>query len=450
MMAHVRVDRHPGRLRVLTPDRGGSATLVVLLAISLAAVVLVSLQSASLTQAAGGREAVARVRAKWAARAGLEATVARFERNIENRDAYSVFTEVLDMQDVASGSLDGARWSIGHTDDKQDRVGPADAHKKINISRMSNDALMTLPNMTEDQAASIIDWVDEDDVVTDLGAEDGHYMRLPSPYKPRNGPMRSMAELELVAGIDARDVRGEDWNLNGLLDPTERDKGESWPDDNGDSVLDAGWSGVVTASSVDEGLAASGKARLDLKTATAEQLTARVSGLDSTQAKVILDYAFRDTAIMQDFMGNSLRALAGSSVPAGSVTNLDTEQIIALIDECTLYDPAAAPKPGRVNINTCARETLDYIPELSAAIADSLVFERNRRASGFVNMMDLVTELGISPRTVSQLAQVLDVRSNAYVVTSKGRDLNTGIEVEVQAVVTRTALPAPLTEMLVR
>ena len=450
MMAHVLMGKGLERSRVLTPDRGGSATLVVLLTISLAAVVLISLQSASLTQAAGGREAVARVRAKWAARAGLEATVARFERNIQNRDAYSVFTEVLDMQDVASGSLEGARWSIGHTDDKQDRVGPADAHKKINISRMSNEALMTLPNMTEDQAASIIDWVDEDDVVSDLGAEDGHYLRLPSPYKPRNGPMRSMAELELVAGVDALDVRGEDWNLNGLLDPTERDKGESWPDDNGDSVLDAGWSGVVTASSVDEGLAASGKARLDLKTATAEQLTARVSGLDSTQSKVILDHAFNDGAIMQDYLGNSLRALAGSGVPAGSVTNLDTEQIIALLDECTLSDPAAAPKPGRVNINTCARETLDYIPELSVAIADSLVFERNRRAAGFVNMMDLVTELGLSPQTVSQLAQVLDVRSNAYIVTSKGRDLNTGIEVEVQAVVTRTALPAPLTEMLVR
>jgi type II secretory pathway component PulK len=434
----------------MRPTRDGSATLVVLLAISLAAVVLVSLQSASLTQAAGGREAVARVRAKWAARAGLEATVSRFERNIVNRDAYSVFTEVLDMQDVASGQLEGARWSIGHTDDKQDRIGPADAHKKVNINLMSNAALMTLTNMTEDQAASIIDWIDADDVVSELGAEDGYYLRLPSPYKPRNGPMRSISEMELVAGVDARDVRGEDWNLNGLLDPTERDKGESWPDDNGDSVLDAGWSGVVTAASVDEGLAASGKARLDLRTATAEQLTARITGIDANQAKVILDYAFRPDAAIQDFMGNSLQSLAGSSVPRGSVTNLDVEQINLLVDECTMFDPAEGPRPGRVNINTCARETLDHIPEISAATADALIFERNRRASGFVSMMELVTDMGISPRAVSQLSRLLDVRSNAYVVTSKGRDLNTGIEVEVQAVVTRTALPAPLTEMLVR
>ncbi len=428
----------------------GAATLVVLLAVSLAAVVLVTLQSASLAQAASGREAVARVRAKWAARAGIEATIARFERNIQNRDEFSVFTEVLDMQDVAAGTLDGARWSIGHTEGMQERVGPLDAHARINVALMSPEGLLTLPNMTEDQAASIVDWIDEDDVVSDLGAEDSYYLRLPSPYKPRNAPLASLPELELVAGVDARDVRGEDWNLNGLLDPNEGDKGESWPEDNGDTTLDQGWSGVVTAASVDEGLAASGRARLDLRSATAEQLTSRVTGLDATQARVILDRAFNPEATMQDFIGTSLQGLAGSSVPRGSVTNLDVEQLKQLLDECTMDDPAEGPRPGRLNINTCSRETLDSVPEISAALADALVFERNRRASGFVHIMELVTEMGLSPRTVSQLARLIDVRSNAYIVTSRGRDLNTGVEVEMQAVIRRTALPAPMVEVLVR
>ncbi|MFM9959471.1 MAG: helix-hairpin-helix domain-containing protein [Phycisphaerales bacterium] len=432
----------------------GSATLVVLLAVSLAAVVLVTLQSASLAQAAGGREAVARVRAKWAARAGLEATIARFERNIQNRDEFSVFTEVLDMQDVAAGSLDGARWVIVHNEGTsgggQDRVGPQDAHARINISLMSPDALLTLPNMTEDQAASIIDWIDADDVVTDLGAEDSYYLRLPSPYKPRNAPVASLPELELIAGVDPRDVRGEDWNLNAVLDPNESDKAESWPEDNGDTTLDPGWSGLVTAASIDEGLSAAGRARLDLRAATPEQLTGRITGLDATQARIILDRAFNPEARMQDFIGNSLQALAGSSVPRGSVTNLDVEQIKQLLDECTMYDPAEGPQPGRLNINTCSRETLDSVPEISAALADALVFERGRRAAGFTHIMDLVTEMGLSPRTVSQLARLIDVRSNAYIVTARGRDLNTGVEVELQAVVRRTALPAPLTEVLVR
>lgn len=430
--------------------RSGSATLVVLLAVSLATVVLVSLQSASLSQAAGGREAVARVRAKWAARAGIEATIARFERNIENRDAFNVFTEALDMQDMSSGGLDGARWSIGYSDTTQERTGPADAHAKINVARMSNQALMTLPNMTEDQAASIIDWIDSDDVVSDLGAEDGYYQSLPSPYKPRNGPMRSIAELELVAGVQAADVRGEDWNLNGLLDPAERDKGESWPDDNGDSTLDTGWSGILTAASIDEGLAASGKVRLDLATATPEQLIARVPGIDTNQANAIINRSLTQGADMTDFIGRNLQALAGSGVPPNSVAPLDTEEIITLLDECTMTDPAIGPQPGKVNINTCTREQLDYLPEIPPGLADTLLFERNRRAAGFTHIMDLVTDLGLSRNTVSQLARLLDTRSNAYVVTSKGRDLNSGVEVEIQTVITRVALPVPMTEMLTR
>lgn len=430
--------------------RRGSATLVVLLAISLASVVLVSLQAASLAQATSGRDAVARVRAKWSARAGLESTLARFERNILNRDDKNPFTEVIDMRDVAYGNLEGARWAINHTEGKQDKPGPADAGAKLNISKMSTNDLMQLPNMTEDQAAAIIDWVDSDDVVSEQGAEEGYYLRLPSPYKPRNAPMRSIAELELVAGVDARDVRGEDWNLNGVLDPEERDRAESWPDDNGDNILDAGWSALVTASSVDEGLAASGKERLYLKTATAEQLIARVPGMDATQAKAILDYSFSGSPKMADFIQRSLRQLAGQSVPAGALQELDQDQLMTLLDECTLTDPESGPQPGRLNINTCEREELDYLPEINAAIADSLIFERNRRATGFSHIMDLRYDLGFSARTVATLAQLIDVRSNAYIVTCKGTDMNTGVEVELQAVMNRTALPAPLTELLLR
>lgn len=436
--------------RLCAKFRRGSATLVVLLAVSMAALILVGLQGASLSQAAAGREAVARLRASWAARAGLEATIARFERNIQSRDPFNVFTEPLDLQDVASGTLDAATWSIGHSTPTQDVTGPEDAHAKVNIARMSFDALMTLPNMTEDQAASIIDWIDTDDAVSELGAEESYYLGLPAPYRPRNGPMKSLAELDLVAGVDPREVRGEDWNLNGLLDASERDGVESWPDDNADSVLDAGWSRVITAASVDEGLAASGQARLDLRAASAEQLAARVTGLDPAQTKAILDYAFRPDAKMQDFIGRSLRTLAGGGQAAAGLNNIDSEQIKQLLDECTLYDPTAGPQPGRLNINTCSREALDSVPEITPALADTLVFERNRRATGFAHIMELVTEMGLSPRTVAQLAEVIDVRSNAYVVNARGRDTNTGIEVELQAVVTRTALPAPLTEVLSR
>ena len=437
------------RLRWHGANCRGSAVLAVLLAIAIAGVVLVSLQGSSFAQAAAGREAVARLHAKWAARAGIESTISRFERNILNRDPNSALTEPLDMQDVAYGELDRAVWDISHIEGKKIVAGPEDAHAKLNISLMTEQDLASLPNMSEDISAAILDWVDADDNVRELGAEEGYYLRLPSPYKPRNAPFKSIAEIELVAGVYSQDVRGEDWNLNGRLDPNEDDRAESWPDDNADGALDQGWSGLVTTYSVDEGLASDGKARLYLATASADQVVGRIKGLTNPQAQVILDHASKSGAALQDFISTPLVSMTPSTIPRASVSNLDTDQIKSLLDDCTLNDPGAGPKPGRLNINTCQREELDYIPEISAGTADLLIFERNRRATGFTHIMDLA-EVGVPASQVGQLAKLLDVRSNSYVVTCRGKDTITGIEVEMQAVISRTELPVPMTEVLVR
>lgn len=98
--------------------------------------------------------------------------------------------------------------------------------------------------------------------------------------------MRSLAELELIPGVTPEMVRGEDWNLNGRLDPDEDDGDASWPPDNSDGELDAGWSGIVTASSRDGGLAVSGQARLDLASATSEEMAERIR-VAADQADVI-------------------------------------------------------------------------------------------------------------------------------------------------------------------
>src|SRR5207249_7652640 len=118
-----------------------------------------------------------------------------------------------------------------------------------------DDFLALEPFMSEDVADSILDWIDADDDPRPLGAETPYYLSLPNSYIARNGPMKSIAELELVAGVDPRDVRGQDWNLNGLLDPDE---------DDGTGNFNRGWSAILTAASIDGGLAASGEARLDI------------------------------------------------------------------------------------------------------------------------------------------------------------------------------------------
>jgi DNA uptake protein ComE-like DNA-binding protein len=396
---------------------------------------------------------VARLRSYWAARAGIEATLARLERSLDAGAAGTAFAESDDMNAVATGEVDGGTWSIAHDDLREERAGPADPHAKINVNLMTQDDLMLLDGMTEDVAQAIIDWIDEDDSPQPLGAEEGYYSTLASPYEPRNAPIPSLIELELAAGVTSDQLRGEDWNLNGRLDPDEDDGDISWPPDNGDGVLDAGWSAHITASSAEPGLSGSGggELRLYLVNAATEDLVSRVPSIDVGQATVILDYASRAGVYLEDFISTPLSTIARSSpgLPA-TVRNLTNEQIEDVLAACTLWDPASYPTPGRLNLNTVRRETLDYIAALPAGLADSLMVARDGNASGFTSVLDLLEVPAMTPNRVAQLARILGVESGAYVITSRGRDTASGVQTTITVTVERRALPAPLVEVRTR
>jgi len=53
-------------------------------------------------------------------------------------------------------------------------------------------------------------------------------------------------------------------------------------------------------------------------------------------------------------------------------------------------------------------------------------------------------------RQLANIYELLCVRSSVYVVTSRGRDARTGLEVEMMATLDRSRLPVVLTEVLVR
>ena len=55
----------------------------------------------------------------------------------------------------------------------------------------------------EEIAYAIADWVDPDEIrIADGGFEDESYNSLPEPYSSKNGPFDSVAEVQLVAGVD--------------------------------------------------------------------------------------------------------------------------------------------------------------------------------------------------------------------------------------------------------
>ena len=64
---------------------------------------------------------------------------------------------------------------------------------------------------------AIVDWIDEDDLESDHGAENSYYQSLDQPYSARNGPLTSIEELLLIRGITPEFFFGSDEN-KGLKD----------------------------------------------------------------------------------------------------------------------------------------------------------------------------------------------------------------------------------------
>lgn len=440
----------------MNPSRPGFATFLVLWAIALAAIILTSLQAVSFRQAASGRLAVARTRAYWAARGAIEAQIAALTANTLDPDAGSALTINADLAAAAHGSVFQATYDVEHGDNPNVVDGALDAHAKLNINIMSKESLLLLPDMDDATADAITDWIDDDDEPEEYGAEEGQYASLKYPYRPRNAPMRSIRELELVIGVQPEFVRGEDWNLNGILDPNEDDGDLSWPPDNADGRLDAGWSEHITAYSgrgVGPGYGASGEPRLDLATASASDVAKRLN-IDAAQAEAIVADAAGGGS-MADFIQSGLSTLGSGSATLltgrqPAVADLTDDQLGALLDETYIPDDSPGPRSGKLNINTVNPTTLEFLAEMPSEVADAIITERDARSGGFTRLVDLLKVPSVSRELLAELYPYIDVHSQVYVATARGRDEGSGVEVQIQAVLDRSTIPVIIRDLTIK
>ena len=119
------------------------------------------------------------------------------------------------------------------------RFGVVDEGGKLNVNslialdptgQVLHDALMKIPDMTEEIADAIVDWVDADDDARAGGAESAYYLALSNPYKAKNGPLNTLDELLLVKGVTDALLYGGDKNRNGVQDEGEPDNTRGWSD----------------------------------------------------------------------------------------------------------------------------------------------------------------------------------------------------------------------------
>jgi DNA uptake protein ComE-like DNA-binding protein len=296
----------------------GSVVVVVVWSVAIAAVMVAATQIVSYRQAVVGRESLARVEARWAARAGLEQMISLMEFEAASPNPDDPLAIVRDMEAMALGETATGSWSISHFNDGVEWAGPRDEGAKLNINVATRAQLANIPGMSPDVVDAIVDWRDTNDNVEGLGAESDYYTNRSMGYRPRNGPFRSLAELELVAGCWPKYVRGEDWNLNGRLDPNEDDGPRSFPDDKPDGRLDAGWSQYLTAVSRQSPMSLSGNEKFRLGGADPDTLM-KATGVDDAQAKALIAWAGQGSNRPEMLLGTPLSQLASGQ--SGQASN---------------------------------------------------------------------------------------------------------------------------------
>jgi type II secretory pathway component PulK len=209
------------------------------------------------------------------------------------------------------------------------KYGVTDEAGKLNINaliaadptgQVLHDALMTLPNMTEDVADAIVDWVDPDDTARANGAESSAYLSLPNPYRAKNGPIHTLDELLLVRGVTPQLLYGTDRNRNGQPDD----------DPNGGQLVDntfRGWAEFLTPYGRELNVDSTGAARQYVNQASdSEDLSALFARLNTSLgpdlANYILAYKLFTSAAASTTTttqaAGGLRTTGGASMTTGT------------------------------------------------------------------------------------------------------------------------------------
>lgn len=302
-----------------------------------------------------------------------------------------------------------------------------DTASRLNVNTASARDLAMLPGLRDDPATAlaIVDWRDADDtegaLESALGAEDSYYQSLSPPYAPRNAPIGSIDELLLVRGMTPARLHGvpvaDNAAASGVTGAAASARsrqsggagggGAATEGDDAPSI-DVGSSGIalaelLTTFSQELNTASDGTRRLNVNSATQEQLTEQV-GLPSGLARQIVQQRQQNPFVsMADLL----------DVPG--VTRAIMQRCA---DRITVSD--AATRDGVVNINTAPLEVLAALPGVDQTIYEAIITAR-QSGTVFGGLGDLFQLTSLNRRQLRTLVDHVSTKSSAYLVRVRVR-----------------------------
>jgi len=316
------------------------------------------------------------------------------------------------------------------------RYGVTDLAGRINVNVAGRETLLAMPNMTEELVDCLLDYRDGDDEPRENGAEQEQYNDLDPPQAIRNGFFLTLEELLLVKGFGGRVVYGDDANLNGLLEANEDDGEETYPEDDGDGVLNAGLRGLATVISYEPNVNSAGRQRININGDFSERDLR--SGVGRTTAEFIQLYraegnSFRHPGDLLKLSHvlkktHSKDNRKGKTISSG-VRN--GSQLARALDNLTTTD--AGMSIGLVNVNTAPVEVLSaLLGPLDANLADQIVASRRNRPAEDPAQTSpgtaawLYAERLVGAEKFKQIAPLLTGRGFQYHVQVVGYGVSSG------------------------
>ncbi|MEM9944194.1 MAG: hypothetical protein AAF939_21745, partial [Planctomycetota bacterium] len=191
----------------------------------------------------------------------------------------------------ADGNLEGFRYGL------------IDESSKLNINALiyidalyqnGRDILLGLPDMNEEIADAILDWLDADDDTRDYGTESAYYQSESPPYSAKNGPAGTINELLMVRGVTPQLLFGLDTNQNGVVDSEELQSSEA---SSIEPEMYLGWANYITLYSKESNLTSEGLPRININSDDLDQLYDDLkSAFNDEWANFIIYYRTADPA----------------------------------------------------------------------------------------------------------------------------------------------------------
>ncbi len=456
-----RVDLAPVRRAdsvAMRPPSAGSALVAVLWSVVLLSVVVFGVLETTQLDLRVAKNFGDRTQAHYLALSGVETAKALIYQEREERKVVgtSFRSQLLnDERAFRQVELGRGYFSVirrGGQDEGEHSVfyGLLDEERHLNVNTASAEELDRLPGIEPDVAAALVDWRDRDDEPSPQGAEQEYYSSLDRPYAVRNGPFETLRELLMVRGVAAPAFLGEDANANGILDPGERDRDRSPPLDNGDLVLDRGWSSYLSTDSGMENVNAAGERRVNIQRASADEL-AKVDGISSDLAEKIV--AWRGSNSLESIVdllnvtnrpSNNQNRAAGSGAESGGSTTttnnsadasttlnlgggnaaqgsgqklIDLDLLKSIADDVTVSDDEFIP--GAVNVNTATDSVLASLSGWDEETARNIVTHRDAQGP-FETVAHLMDVAGMTNAKLKSVASRLAVRPSTYRIRSEG------------------------------